>query len=179
MKKFLLLLSALIMAVGLAACSSSNEEKTAKKDTKEAQEAAAPKVDVKKELVKFYMDLGKRINAKDADLNAYVAKASKEDAKPEELPTAEDRAAASASAAAVAADLNSLQIPAELKDKKADLEAAVKDYAASYQAKADELKKDKPVFDAADATFAQGEQKLAAVFESAKLLAPSLDKQVN
>lgn len=62
---------------------------------------------------------------------------------------------------------------------KMNLEAALKDYAASYQAKADELKKDKPSFDATDATFAQGEQKLAAVFESAKLLAPSLDKQVN
>ena len=179
LKKFLLSLAALTFVFGLAACSSNSGEKTAKKDTKTTEEASAPKVDVKKELVRFYMDLGNRINAKDADLNAYMAKASKEDAKPEELPTAEDRAKASASAAAVAAELNSYQVPVELKDQKADLEAAIKDYAASYQAKADELKKDKPAFEAADATFAQGEQKLAAVFEGAKLLAPSLGKQVD
>lgn len=177
MKKLLVLLSALTMAIGLTACSSKDDVKKEKKETNEA--AAPEKVDIKKELVKFYMELGNKINAKDVDLNAYVAKASKEDAKPEELPTAEDRAKASESAAAVASELNSLQVPLVLKDQKADLESAIKDYAASYQAKAVELKKDAPSLDAADATFAQGEQKLAAVFESAKLLAPSLDKQVN
>ena len=177
MKKFLLLISAITMALGLTACGSSDETKTDKKETTE--EAAAPKVDVKKELVRFYMDLGNKINAKDADLNAYVAKATKEDATPEELPTAEDRAKASESAAAVAAELNNYQIPASLKDKKADLEAAIKDYATSYQAKADELKKDAPNFDAATATFTQGEEKLGKVYESEKLFPPSVDKQVN
>ena len=146
---------------------------------KENKEEAAPKVDIKKELVKFYMDLGDKINAKDADLNAYVAKATKEDAKPEELPTAEDRVKASEAAAAVAAELNNYQVPAELKDKKADLESAIKDYAASYQIKADELKKDVPNLDAASASLTQAEEKLGKVFESEKLLAPSLDKQVN
>ncbi|MGG3560215.1 hypothetical protein ABES03_00935 [Neobacillus rhizosphaerae] len=180
-KKLLLVVSAVAMAIGLAACSSSDETKTTEKK-EVTKEAEAPKVDVKKELVKFYMDLGKRINAKDGDLNAYVAKAAKAaapDAKPEDAPTAEEKAKASEAAAAVAADLNSVQVPDALKDQKADLEAAVKDYAASYQAKADELKKDAPSLDAADATFAQGEEKLKTVFESAKLMAPSLDKQVN
>ncbi|MFZ7945347.1 MULTISPECIES: hypothetical protein [Bacillaceae] len=177
MKKFLVLLAAITMAFGLAACSSNEEAKTEKKA--EPKEETAPKVDVKKELVKFYMDLGNKINQKDADLNAYVAKATKEDAKPEELPTAEDRAKASESASAVAAELNSVQIPAELKDQKADLEAAIKDYAASYQAKAEELKKDAPSLEAADAIFAQAEEKLGKVFEGAKLLPPSIGKQVN
>jgi hypothetical protein len=176
MKKFLLVVSAIMMAFGLTACSSNNEGKT---DKKEAKEEAATKVDIKKELVRFYMDLGNKINAKDADLNAYVAMATKEDAKPEELPTAEDRAKASESAGAVASELNNYQIPASLKDKKADLEAAIKDFAASYQAKAEELKKDTPNFDAATATFTQGEEKLGKVFESEKLLPPSVDKQVN
>jgi len=178
MKKFLVLLSALTLAIGLAACSSNDKEKTEKKEESK-KEAAAPKVDVKKELVKFYSDLGNKINAKDAELNAYVAKATKEDAKPEELPTAEDRAKASESAASVASELNSIQVPAELKDQKADLEAAVKDYAASYQAKAEELKKEAPSLDASDEIFAQGEEKLGKAFEAAKLLPPSLGKQVN
>jgi hypothetical protein len=176
MKKFFVLLFALAMAIGLTACSSNNESKT---DKKEKKEEAAPKVDVKKELVKFYMDLGNKINAKDTDLNVYVAKATKEDAKPEELPTAEDRAKASEAAAAVATELNNYQVPAELKDKKADLDSAIKDYAASYQTKADELKKDVPNLDAASARLTQAEEKLGKVFESEKLLPPSLDKQVN
>lgn len=180
MKKILLLFSALTMAFGLAACSSGdNNAKTDKKEDKGTEQAEAPKVDVKKELVRFYMALGKAINAKDADLNAYVNKASKPDAKPEELPTAEEKAKASESAAAVAAELNNYQIPDELKDQKADLEAALKDYAASYQAKADELKKDAPNFDAADATFDQAEEKFAKVFTDAGLLPSTLDKQIN
>ncbi|MEH7306171.1 hypothetical protein [Neobacillus drentensis] len=176
MKKFLVVVSTIMMALGLTACSSNDEGKTDKTD---AKEETAAKADVKKELVRFYMDLGNKINAKDADLNAYVAKATKEDAKPEELPTAEDRAKASESAAAVAAELNHYQIPESLKDKKAELEAAIKDFAASYQAKADELKKETPNFDAATATFTQGEEKLGKVYESEKLLPPSVDKQVN
>ncbi len=177
MKKFLLFVTALTMAIGLAACSSNDKAKTEKKE--QSKETAAPKVDVKKELVKFYMDLGNKINAKDADLNGYVAKATKEGAKPEELPTVEEKAKASESAAAVAAELTSIQVPETLKDQKADIEAALKDYAASYQAKADELKKDAPALDAGDDLFAQGEEKLGKVYESVKLLPPSLGKQVN
>ncbi|WP_051633665.1 hypothetical protein [Bacillus sp. UNC41MFS5] len=176
MKKFLLFVSAITMAIGLTACSSNDEAKT---DKKETSEETASKVDVKKELVRFYMDLSNKINVKDADLNAYVAKATKEDATPEELPTAEDRAKASESAASVADELNTYQVPASLKDKKADLDAAIKDFSASYQAKADELKKETPNFDAATATFTQGEEKLGKVFESEKLFPPSVDKQVN
>lgn len=174
MKKFLGLFLALMMALGLAACTSKDD---AKKDTVKdtPKETAAPKVDVKKEIVKFYMELGDKINAKDVDLNTYEKKA----AKPEELPTADEKAKASESAAAVAAELTSTQIPEGLKDQKADLEAALKDYASSYQAKADELKKDTPNLEAADATFAQAEEKLGKVFESAKLLPPSLGMQVN
>jgi hypothetical protein len=173
MKKFLVLLSALTFVFGLAACSSNNDTKSEKKET--TKETAAPKVDVKKELVKFYMELGKKINAKDIDLNAYVKKASKPDGK----PTADEKAKASESAAAVAVELTNTQIPVGLKDQKADLEAALKDYAASYQAKADELKKDAPNLDAANATFTQADEKLGKVFEGAKLLPPTLDKQVN
>ncbi|WP_312472361.1 hypothetical protein [Neobacillus sp.] len=177
MKKLLVLLTAVSFVFGLTACSSNNDTKADKKET--PKETVAPKVDVKKELVRFYMDLGNKINAKDADLNAYVNKASKPDAKPEELPTADEKAKASESAAAVAAELTNTQFPAGLKDQKADLEAALKDYASSYQAMADELKKDTPNLDAANATFAQGEEKLGKAFEGAKLLPPTLGKQVN
>ncbi|WP_284037572.1 hypothetical protein [Neobacillus sp. 114] len=87
MEKFLLSIAALTMTIGLAACSSSDEAKTPEKEKKNTEEAVAPKTEVKKELVKFYTELGKKINAKDVSLDTYVAKASKEDAKPEDLPT--------------------------------------------------------------------------------------------
>lgn len=172
MKKLLLSLTALTLAMGLAACSSSTIAKT---DTQNNQQADASKADVKKELVNFYMNLGEKINEKDVDLNAYVKKASNPDTK----PTADDRAKASQSAVAVAAELNSYQVPAGLKDQKADLEKVIKEYADSYQMKADELKKTVPNLDAANAAFAQADQQLGKIFVNAKLLAPTLDKQVN
>ncbi|WP_462408875.1 hypothetical protein [Neobacillus sp. Marseille-QA0830] len=175
MKKLLFLAASAIFVFGLAACSSSNDNE--KKDA--AETAATPKVDVKKELVKFYDELGQTINAKDADLNAYVAKASKTDAAPEDMPTPEEKTAASEAAAAVAADLSNVAIPEGLKEHKADLEAAVKDFAAAYNEKAEELKKDAPNLDAGSDTFAKAEETLGKVYESEKLFAPSLDKQVN
>lgn len=179
MKKFLVPFAALTMTIGLAACSSSDEAKTTEKEKKNTEEAVAPKTEVKKELVKFYTELGKKINAKDVALDTYVAKASKEDAKPEDLPTVEDKADASAAAAALAAELNSIQIPAKLEDHQAELEAVLKEFAASYQAKADELEKEAPNFEAADTTFEKADEALGKVFESEKLLPPSLGNQVN
>ncbi|MBT2730441.1 hypothetical protein J7E63_26795 [Bacillus sp. ISL-75] len=176
MRKILLLLSALTMALGLAACSSKEEDKTEKKETKEA---SAPEIDVNKEMVKFYMNLGKKINAKDADLNSYEAAVAKEAEDPDIKIEPEQKTKASESAAAVVAELNSVQVPASLKDQKADLEGAVKDFTTSYQVKAEELKKDAPSFDAAEAAFTQGEKKLGKAYESVKLLPPSLGNQVN
>jgi len=176
MKKVLLMIAALAMVSGLAACGSNNSTDSGKKD---AKTASAPKVDTKKELVTFYMDLAKKINEKDVALNSYVKKASNPDATPADLPTAEDKASAGQAAADVASALNNYQIPGALKDQKAELESILKDYASSYQTKADELKKDKPDFKAADATFLQGDQKLGKVFEEAKLLPPSMTKEVN
>lgn len=166
MKKIFLLASVLTLALGLAACSSSSDN-AAKKENKGTETA---KTDLKKPMVKFFMDLSKKINAKDADLNTY------ENA---EAPTPEEKQAAITSATAVAEEVKSIQVPTELKSKKADLESALKDIADSYQAKAEELKKDAPSLDAANATFTQGEEKLGKVFTSVKLLKPSLNKEVN
>lgn len=176
MRKFVLFVSAVTLAVGLAACSNSDNDSS---KVKESNQTQAPKTDVKKEMVRFYMDLGKKINEKDVDLNSYEAVAAKAAEDPTIKVDPELKGKAGEAAEAVAAELQTVQVPAELKDQKADLEAAVSDFAASYQARADELKKDNPSFEAADATFAQGEEKLGKVFESVKLLAPSLGKQVN
>lgn len=177
MKKILLLLSALTIAIGLAACSSNNNTKTDKKATKDT--VVRKETDVKKQLVRFYIELGKKINDKDVDLNSYEALVTKEAEDPTIKIDAEQKTKASESAAAVAAELKNFQVSAELKNQKADLDAAIKDYASSYQAKADELKKASPSFDTAEATFTQGEEKLGKAFKSVKLLPPSLGKQVN
>lgn len=168
MKKFWILLSALFFAVGLTACSAEKDEKPEKKETEEV--AKEPAANPKSVMFKFYMSIVNGINEADADLNAYLG---------EEAPTPEMKTAASESAAAVATKLQSMEVPAGVEDQKADLEAAVKDLAASYQAKADELKKDAPSMEASDATFTQAEEKLGAAFESIELKRPNLAKEVN
>lgn len=170
MKKFWIMLSAVTFAIGLTACSAEKEAEPEKKETETEEAAQEPAVNPKSVMFKFYMSIVNGINDADADLNAYLG---------EEEPTAEMKTAASESAAAVAAKLQSLEVPAEIEDQKADLEAAVKDLAASYQAKADELKKDAPSLEASDATFTQAEEKLGAAFESIELKRPNLAKEVN
>lgn len=168
MKKFWILLSAITFAIGLTACSA---EKEAEPEKKETEEAAKPAANPKSELYKFYSSLVNTINEADADLNAYEGE---DDPKAQ----AELKAAASESAAAVASKVESLEIPAGLEDQKADLEAALKGIAASYSTKAEELKKDAPNMEAADASFAQGEEKLGAAFESVEMRRPVLSKEL-
>lgn len=170
MKKFWILLSAITFAIGLTACST-DKEKEAQPEKKETEEAAKPAANPKSAMYKFYMSVVNAINEADADLSAYEGE---EDPKAQ----AELKAAASASAAKVASNVEGLEVPADLKDQKADLEAAIKDIAASYNAKAEELKKDAPNMEAADATFAQGEEKLGAAFESVGMNKPVLSKEL-
>ncbi|MDP4084627.1 MAG: hypothetical protein Q8934_08420 [Bacillota bacterium] len=166
MKKLFLFTAALTFAIGLSACSAKSDQTVEKKTTKKTAETT--QTDVKKPLVKLYMDLGKKINEKDLDLNAY-----------ENAPNASLQAKASDSAASVAAEIKNIQIPKELSAQKDAINAALTDLADSYQAKADELKKPKPNLDAANATFAKGDDELGNVFESVKLLKPTLAKQVD
>lgn len=169
MKKFWILLSAITFAIGLTACSAEKEE--AQPEKKEAEKAAEPAANPKSVMYKFYMSLVRSINEADADLNAYEGEEDPE-------AQAELKAAASESAAAVAAKVEGLEVPAELKDQKADLEAALTDIAESYKLKAEELKKDAPAFEAADEKFTQGEEKIGAAFESIDLKRPSLAKEL-
>ncbi|PLT27932.1 hypothetical protein [Peribacillus deserti] len=167
MKKIWLLGSALALAIGLSACSDKTEDKASEKKT---EEASSEKVDVSGTLLDFYLNLKATVNAKDGDLNAYEGSETK--------PAADVRQKASESAAAVAAELKIIKAPAELKDQKEDLEGALKDFTASYEAKAEELKKDAPSLDAANETFTQGEDKLKKAFESAKLVAPTFGAEL-
>ncbi|RFU61140.1 hypothetical protein [Peribacillus glennii] len=165
MKKLWLLGSAFTLALGLAACSDKTEGESAEKET------AASEKDLKGSMVRFYGDLTKTINEKDADLNAYELA--------EEKPTPDMKTKAGESAAAVAEAVKTVEIPVELKDQKADIEAALKDVTDSYQVKADELKKDAPSLDSANETLSQAEEKLGKAFESVKLMKVSLLKEVN
>ncbi|NRD77665.1 hypothetical protein HPT25_09415 [Bacillus sp. BRMEA1] len=171
MKRIHLLVAALLVTLGLSACSSKSDqtEANAKADSPSSKTA------VKSEMVNFYTELGNTINAKDTDLNTYEKDIAKAGAK----ITPDEKLKASESAASVVAVLKAVQIPAALKDQKGDLESALKDYEASYQMKADELKKANPSLKAANALFAKGEEELGKAHKSLNLLAPSLDKQVN
>lgn len=163
----MILIPFVTLAIGLTACSTS-QGNSEKKETKVA--SAAVQTDLKRPLVKFFMDLSNKINEKDADLNVYESK---------DQPTPEMKAKASLAAAAVAEQLNQIQIPSDLKNQKTEIEAAIKDFADSYQTIAEELKKDTPSLDKANATFAQGEEKLGKVFKEGKLGKPNLSNAVN
>jgi hypothetical protein len=170
MKKKWFLLSTLLLSIGLTACTEDNSgQPEEQEDTK--NETTDPETDAKKALVKFYMKYSDIINQKDADLNGYELS--------EEAPTAEMKAKAGESAEAVAEELKNVQIPAELKEQKADLEAALKEINDSYVAKAAELKKEESSLDTANTTFTEGEEKLGKVFESLGLGKPSLNTEVN
>ncbi|WP_409304364.1 hypothetical protein [Peribacillus sp. SCS-155] len=164
MKKIWVLMSALALAFALAACSNKTESEGSK------EEKTVSKDDVKRSLVQYLSSITKAINDNDVDLNAFEAS--------EEKPTEEIKTAASNSAAAVVDALGSVKVPEELKDQKSDLQAATKDVIASYQAKADELKKPAPSLDAANATLAQAEEKFGTIFKEAELLKPSISTSV-
>ncbi|WP_409296991.1 hypothetical protein V1498_03860 [Peribacillus sp. SCS-26] len=165
MKKILMLGSALALAIGLTACSDKEDKASGNKET-----AKEEKTDVSGSLLDFYLNLKAKVNAKDSDLNAYEGS--------ETTPPAEAKSKAAASAEAVAAEIKTVTVPADLKGQKSDLEAALKDFTDSYTAKAEELKKDKPSLDAANETFTKGEEKLKKVFEGQKLVAPTFSAEL-
>lgn len=166
MKKNMILIPALVMmTLGLAACSTTNQSNNEKKVSK-----AAAQTDLKRPLVDFYTEITKQINEKDAALNTYEAS---------DKPTNQMMTEASVSAADVSAQISQIKIPAELNREKDQLEAALKDIADSYSAKAEELKKAKPTLDDANATFTKGVDELGKVYEDNKLFKPDLSKAVN
>lgn len=175
MKKIWFLLSTLVFSVGLTACAGETEESTESQNTGNeetaAEEGSDKEQNAKSAMMQFYMATAKAINAKDAELNTYEAS--------EEEPTPEMKTAAEASATAVVEELNSIEIPEELADQKADLEAAVEELTASYQAKAEELKKDNPSLDAANETFTKADEKIGKAFEAVGLNPSSLGTEVN
>lgn len=165
MKKNMVLLPALVMTLGLTACSTTNQSNSEKKVVK-----AATPTDLKRPLVDFYTEITKQINEKDAALNTYEAS---------DKPTKQMTTEASASAADVSIQISQIKIPSALNGQKDQLESALKDIADSYSAKAEELKKAAPVLDAANATFAKGADELGKVYEENKLFKPDLSKAVN
>ncbi|TXC91318.1 hypothetical protein FS935_10530 [Metabacillus litoralis] len=174
MKKIWFLISTLVLSIALTACSEeSNGAKDEKDSTNEEAEAETEDAakNAKSAMMQFYMSVSKAINSQDGDLNTYEAS--------EEEPTAEMKTSAEASATAVVAELEKVEIPEQLKDQKADLEAALKDLTNSYQAKADELKKDTPSLEAANETFTKAEDQIGKAFESVGLNASSLGTEVN
>ncbi|MFE8700148.1 hypothetical protein ACFYKX_05855 [Cytobacillus sp. FJAT-54145] len=173
MKKIGLAVSALTLTVGLAACSGEESQTDKKEKDGTTEEAAAEVVaDPKKAFVVFNMELAKKINAKDADLNSFEG-AKEEEKTPELLASAKE------SATATAEELKNVQIPSDLEEYKSDIEAALTDLADSYQAKAEELAKEAPSLDAANETFAKGDDKLGTVAEKIGLFKSSIGNEVN
>ncbi|WP_273128860.1 hypothetical protein [Bacillus weihaiensis] len=176
MKKRWLVLSALMLTLALTACSNEGETEGKEEETTATETTNSEDTEkaTKSAMMQFYMTVSKTINEKDGDLNAYEAAVGTE-----EPPTAEMKASAEAAAAEVVSDLDSVEIPEALADQKADLEAVVQELKDSYQAKADELKKEEPSLDAANETFTSADEKMGQAFESVGLNPSSLSTEVN
>lgn len=176
MKKQWLIALGLALVVALTtACSNSDSTKSDSKTSSNKTETAA---NAKADFMQFYMDLVDKINSADQGINAYES-ALTADPKPsaDELASLKEKAAAAAPN--VVANIKELKIPSGLKDKKSDLEAILKDLEASYQLQANELKKDQPSLDAANAKFSSADDALGKLLQSVGLAKASLNNDVN
>jgi len=173
-KWFIALVLALVVALS-AACSNSDSTNSSSKDSGNKTDTAANE---KADLMQFYMNLIDKINTADKDINAYES-ALAADSKPsaDELAGLKEKAAAAAPN--VVANIKKVKIPSGLKDKQSNLEGVLKDLEDSYQLKAEELKKDQPSLDAANAKLTSADETLGKLLQSVGLAKASLNNDVN
>jgi hypothetical protein len=175
-KQWLIALGLALVVAFTAACSNSANSKTDSK--KSADKNTETATDSKSDMMKFYMDLVNKINTTDSDLNAYEA-ALVADPKPSADELASLKTKAADSAAIVVNSIKEVKIPSGLKDKNSDLEGVLKNLEDSYQLKADELKKDQPSLDSANAKLTSADEALGKLLEGVGLAKASLNNDVN
>lgn len=165
-------------ALFLGACSDDTASDEKASTDKETEETTQQNTDVKQDMMKFYLSISKTINAVDADLNAYET-AQAEETLPEgaDLQTMKDAAKTSAEEAAKAVE--GIEIPAELEEQQADIETSFASIKEAYEMKAEELTKDVPSFEAANAKFMEADEKLNALLEEQGLIPSSLLNEVS
>lgn len=174
-KQWLIALGLALVVAFTAACSNSDSTKSDSKSSSDKTETAS---NAKSDMMQFYMNLVDKINTADQDINAYES-ALAADPKPsaDELASLKEKAAAAAPN--VVANMKEVKIPSGLKDKKSDLEAVLKDLEDSYQLKADELKKDQPSLDDANAKLTSADEALGKLLQGVGLAKASLTNDVN
>ncbi len=171
MKKIWML--GLALSITLAGCGSEQPEE--ENVVTGGEEPAAEEVNVKAELMDYYLNLTTTVNGIDADLNSYEAALGGE-----EPPTAEAKEAAVASANEVAEVVNGTEIPETLTDVKEDLESFKTALAESYTMKAEEIAKEGEAnLEAANAKFTEADEQISSILEEAGLTASSLAKDLN
>src|SRR5699024_2248787 len=98
----------------------------------------------------FYLSISKTINAVDGDLNTYEM-AQAEETLPEGADLQAMKDAAKTSAEETAKAVEGIEIPAALEEQQADIETSLASIKESYGTKAEELAKEAPSFEAANA----------------------------
>lgn len=176
MKKLLAIGFSAVLFLGACSEDTTSEEKAS--TDKETEETTQQNSDVKQELMRFYLSISKTINAVDGDLNTYEM-AQAEETLPEgaDLQTMKDAAKTSAEEAAKAVE--GIQIPAALEEQQADIETSLASIKESYGMKAEELAKEAPSFEAANAKFTEADEKLNALLEEQGLIPSSLLNEVS
>lgn len=158
-------MSVIFLQIGLAACGG-QQEMILKKENN-----TVDGTEQKKSVMKFYLLLVQTINRADASLNDFELT--------ESAPTLEMKVKASESSAIVAEELSKLEIPELLKNHDSNLEAIIQQLIASYEAKAEELRKDEPSLEQANQLFQEANEALGNLFERVGLNRASIDTEVN
>jgi PBP1b-binding outer membrane lipoprotein LpoB len=162
----------LALAIVLGACSNDQtEEQGANEQPKEETET----VDVKKAMMNFYMEMTNTINENDTALNTYREAMEKESS--EEMAQLKEEALTSAEKVVEA--LQSVTIPTELNAYEETLKESLETVVGSYDMIKEELTKEAPSFEAADAKFMEADEKIASVLEEVGLHKSSLYNDVN
>lgn len=174
MKKLLMI--GVSAALFLGACSEETATEGTAKEQTASEETTKETGNAKQEFMRFYMSIPQTINGTDADLNTFEVNQT-ESTLPEGADLQAMKDAAKASAEKTATAVEGIEIPETLVDHKEDIEAGLSSIKESYDMKAEELTKEAS-FEAANAKFAEADEKFNSMLESLELNPSSIYTEV-
>ncbi|TAA71910.1 hypothetical protein [Planococcus salinarum] len=159
----------------LSACGSDEAKETT--DPANGGEASTDNTEVKKELMRFYMEVPNTINETDGELNAFEQQLE-EGTLPEgeELTALKEAAAVSAEETSQA--VGTIEIPGALEEETEELQSALAMISESYDLKVAALSEEETSFDAASEKFAEADSVFNTILEEYELIPSSIQNEV-
>ncbi len=175
MKKLVVLLASLTIA--LAACTSEKNE--TQEPIKKDETTTEGKVNPAAEMMNFYLSISKSINEVDKDLNNFE-NAQGEEILPEGAELQSMKDSAKLAAENVSTQLASLEVPEALVDQQGAIEGALLKLQEAYTMKAEALASEgEVVLEEANATFQEADEELNEVLKEVGLVGSSIFNEVS